>query len=108
MSYIAVKLSMQKLLKTATPPQPFAGRRQSTDRSPLVGFCVPWVLWSLVTGPGRPATVTSSPALAAQALNAFYRIDQIYEVLEEARAYEGELSILEFGTRRRGDDSALP
>lgn len=33
-----------------------------------------------------------------RALNGFYRIDQIYAVLEEAAAYAGELSILEFGT----------
>jgi hypothetical protein len=35
-----------------------------------------------------------------QALGAFYRIDQIYTVLEEVRAYKGRFSILEFGTHQ--------
>jgi Macrocin-O-methyltransferase (TylF) len=44
-------------------------------------------------------TLIAKPRRALRrALNGFYRIDQIYDVLEEATAYAGELSILEFGT----------
>src|SRR6186997_1721041 len=81
--------------------QPSSGRRQSNDRSPLmgllraIGFFLPGdrlkttCYRTLITRPRR---------LLRQALGGFYRIDQIYDVLEEARAYVGELSILEFGT----------
>jgi hypothetical protein len=39
-------------------------------------------------------------AALRQLLTGFYRIDVIYSVLAEARAYQGKLSILEFGTHR--------
>ena len=44
-------------------------------------------------------TAVARPRRALRrALNAFYRMDQIYAVLEEAKAYKGQFSILEFGT----------
>jgi hypothetical protein len=81
--------------------QPGSGRRQTDDQSSLVrllraiGTFLPGdrlkttCYRHLIAGPRR---------FLRQALGAFYRIDQIYEVLEEARAYHSELSILEFGT----------
>src|SRR4051794_36513704 len=84
-----------------TSKQPGSGRRQARDRSPLLS--VLRAVGSILPGNRLKTrfyrTIIARPRrMLRQALGAFYRIDQIYDVLEEARAYQGELSILEFGT----------
>src|SRR3954452_13566151 len=100
---MGAKLSMPKELKDSRTKQPRSGRRQESDRSPLIGLLR--AVGSLLPGDRVKTTcyrniIARPRRLLRQALNGFYRIDQIYEVLEEARAYQGELSILEFGTHQ--------
>jgi hypothetical protein len=83
--------------------QPRSARRQGTDRSPLMGLLRR--AGSFLPGDKLKTSfyrhlIAKPRRLLRQALDGFYRIDQIYQVLEEARAYRGELSILEFGTHR--------
>src|SRR4051812_19652589 len=81
--------------------QPGSGRRQTEDQPSLVKLLR--AIGTFFPGDRLKTTcyrrlVARPRRLLRQALGGFYRIDQIYEVLEEARAYHGELSILEFGT----------
>jgi hypothetical protein len=98
--YVVTPVSSKPLADKASS----AGKaRHHTDRSRLIqilrvaGVLLPgdWAKTAfyrtLIAGPRRALR---------RALNGFYRIDQIYSVLEEARGYGGELSILEFGTHQ--------
>jgi hypothetical protein len=85
----------------SSQPPAAAGRRQGTDRSPLIGLLR--AVGSLLPGDKLKTAfyrglIAKPRRFLRQALNSFYRIDQIYSVLEEAKGYRGDLSILEFGT----------
>lgn len=75
--------------------------RHHTDRSRLIRLLR--VAGTLLPGDRLKtafyrALIAKPRRALRRALNGFYRIDQIYAVLEEAASYSGELSILEFGT----------
>ena len=78
-----------------------AGSQPQADRSRLIGLLR--AFGALLPGDwlktaAYRAVVAKPRRVVRQAITSFYRIDLVYQVLEETRKYQGRFSILEFGT----------